>query len=80
MSGVSKAGRLLGHAMKIIPSYCLTQAIYSDGGLDSFIQDHTPQTAMVDDLWSLEKIGSDVSALSLHALFWTIILCLIESN
>lgn len=81
ITSVWHIGDNLSLILKLFPSYCLTQAIFTDGSIDS-LADYRKNYGLEleTDLWSLRNVGSDCVALAAHSVVWVFVLVLIESN
>jgi hypothetical protein len=75
------AGDKLVLALKVFPSYCLSQAIFTDGSVESIVADRKAKgLKQVDsNLWAVKNITGDCLALIIHGLVWTTVLVLIET-
>jgi hypothetical protein len=81
IDSVMVTGDKLVLALKIFPSYCLTQAVFTDGSLESIAIDRKAKgfKAVDSNLWATKNISGDCFALIIHGIVWTTVLVLIET-
>lgn len=69
-------GDALMWVFKLVPSYCLTEAIMLDSSLDRLLM-LRPELAKPSN-WDVTLFGGDVLVLCLHFIFWCLVLAIIE--
>jgi hypothetical protein len=82
VEGFEEGSDMLHWCFRMVnPSYCLGSSIYLNTSADLLASARaTKGIYLSDDQWALINVTGDILCLILHAIFWPIVLYLIESR
>jgi hypothetical protein len=83
--GTENLGDLLQHLFKVIPAYVIASTVYCDSTCDLIALERKKSRIsegdlVPDDKWYFMHLPLDILITLLHAVFWTIVLVMIEKG